>query len=206
MCYSAEVSIGTFGFVAAVTAWLWQRNKGLDRPIGLILLVVSFMQLLEFFLWLNLDCGWINKLVSRLIHIYIALQPVALNAIVWFYYAGWASGYLPVAILSAAFLPVILWRSQSIQGKCTKVGPSGSLVWPGIPNNAVDGLAIRALYYPALAFPILTLKNTTFSALYGAFGIFSNFVYGAESKQSWPSLWCHFVNLLSVYAVFRGAP
>jgi hypothetical protein len=206
MCYSAEVSIGTFLFVAAVTAWLWQRNKGLDRPIGLILLVVSFMQLLEYILWMNLSCNWINKLVSRLIHIYLVLQPAVINLIVWFYDAGKFSGYWQLGLLSFAFVPIVAWRAQSLTTKCASLGPKGNLQWPGIPNDAWDSRLMRAFYYPALFYPILTLKNTMFSTLYGIFGIASLFIYGEKSEKSWPSLWCHFVNMLSVYAVFRGAP
>jgi hypothetical protein len=206
MCYSAEVSAGTFLFVSAICAYLWKRGKGLDRPIAGILFTVVLMQALEWILWNNLSCNWINKLVSRLIHIYLVLQPVVINFLVWFYDAGWGSGYKELGLLSLLFVPIVAWRTGYLQTKCAALGPKGNLQWAGVPNDAWDSRLMRAFYYPALFYPILTLKNTTFAALYGLFGIGSLFVYGETSEKSWPSLWCHFVNSLALFAVFRGAP
>ncbi len=203
MCYSPEVSAGTFLFVTAVSAYLFTRNKGLDRAIAGILFVVGLMQLIEWILWLNLECNWINKFLSRLIHIYLVLQPVAINFLVWFYNAGWASHYKEIGLLSLVLVPIVAWRTRALQTKCVSVGPTGNLQWAGIPNQAWDSRLMRAIYYPALFYPILTLKNKLFSAVYGFFGIGSLLVYWKASEKSWPSLWCHFVNALSVLAVIR---
>jgi hypothetical protein len=206
MCYNAQVSGGTFIFVSLICGWLWQRNTGIDRAIAGILFFIGLMQALEWILWTHLDCGWINKIVSRLIHVYIAIQPVVANFIVWFYNAGWAPGYWYLGVLSLLFVPVVAWRSREIQGQCTRLGPKGNLVWPGVPGKGVDSKLIRLVYYATLLYPILTLKNTTFSALYSVAAAVSLWYYQGKSEQSWPSLWCHFVNLLAVFAVLRPAP
>ena len=206
MCYNAQVSGGTFVFVSGICLWLWQRNQGIDRAIAGILFFIVVMQGLEWILWLNLDCDWINKLVSRLIHIYIAFQPVAANFLVWFYDAGWATGYGYLALLSLLMVPVVAWRSRKIQGKCTKIGSSGSLEWPGVPGKGSDSKLIRLVYYATLLYPILTLKNAFFSVAYSVSAAASLWYFQDRSETAWPSLWCHFVNLLSVFAVLRPAP
>jgi hypothetical protein len=202
MCYNAEVSATTFGLVTLASGWLWIRNHGIDRALAGILFFIGVMQGLEWILWTHLKCDWINQLVSRFIPIYLALQPIFINFIVSWFDAGWAPGYTLLGWICLAFLPLVAWRGQSIQGQCTKIGPTGHLQWPGVPDNTPVGRIIRAFYYVALAYPILTLKNTTFSFLYGFFSILSLFVFGQDGK-SWPSLWCHFVNLLAVFAVVR---
>jgi hypothetical protein len=206
MCYNAEVSGGTFLFVSLISFWLWQRNSGIDRPIAGILFFISVMQALEWILWLNLDCNWLNKLITRLIPIYISLQPVIVNLIVWHFGAGWAPGYLQLALLCLAFVPFVIWRNQSIQGQCVKVSTGGNLVWPGIPGEGWDSYLIRLIYYPSLLYPIITLNNTLFSGLYAVFACLSIFIMSAKSKEAWPSLWCHFVNFLAVFAVVRPSP
>jgi hypothetical protein len=55
--YNARVSLGTFLFVAAAAAFLWGRDRGIDRALALMLLTIALIQLLEWGLWTNLSCG-----------------------------------------------------------------------------------------------------------------------------------------------------
>jgi hypothetical protein len=205
MCYNARVSAGTFLFVAAVTAYLWSRNRGIDRPLGLMLLVVAVMQLLEWGLWLSVPgCNWLNKLITAIIPIYLVLQPVALNWIVGSYDAGWGTGYKTVAAVAAAtMLPYQLYRAADSYGDCSYVeARSGHLVWKGLPLKR----AISLVYYPTLIYPFLTLKNSPFAILYLFFAALSHGIFKSQESKSWPSLWCHFANTLAAFAVVRPSP
>jgi hypothetical protein len=200
MCYSANVSAGTFLFVAAGAYYMWQRNRDIDRPLALILLFIAFMQVLEWILWLNLGCGPINKLIMAIIPVYLVLQPVVLNWIVGAWKAGWGVSYGVVAASAAALLvPERLYSAVKNYGECAHLGSSGHLVWPDVPFKSF----IPYIYYTALIYPILTLNNSAFAALYMLFATASYYMFRRSNKEAWPSIWCHFVNLLTVFAVLR---
>lgn len=203
MCYNANVSIGTFLFVGVIGIYLWRRDRGLDRPLALMLGVVAIMQLLEWGLWLNLRCGLVNKLITGLIPVYLALQPVALNYIVGAYDAGWGAYYKEIAAFVAATLvPFQAYRSWTAGTRCTSTDADGHLVW----NRGTPGPLSAALYYPAMIYPFLTLKNTTFSLLYLGFSAASHWrLKGGDKSGAWPSLWCHFVNTLAAFAVVSSS-
>lgn len=204
MCYNARVSAGTFLFVAAVAAILWRRNQGIDRALAGILLFIAVMQLLEWALWVAPGCGWVNKLITAIIPVYLVLQPVAVNWIVHTFRAGWGGGYGTVAAVAAALMvPYQLVQAWRTYGSCSTVGTSGHLVWKNGPP--LDPI-ISAVYYPALIYPFATLKNSPFALLYLFFAALSHEKFKAVESKSWPSLWCQFVNLLAVFALVRPAP
>lgn len=200
MCYNANVSGGTFLFVAIAAAFMWYRNRDIDRPLALMLLFIAVMQLLEWGLWLNLDCNTVNKVISAIIPIYLMLQPVVLNWIVGSYKAGWGIGYGTVAAVAAALLiPYQFFNIKSFYGDCSKINKNGHLAWPGFPYHNI----ISLIYYAAIVYPFATLKHTGFAALYLLFAGASLYMFYDADKSGWPSLWCHFANLLALFAVLR---
>jgi hypothetical protein len=200
MCYSANASIGTFLFVAAGAFYLWQRNRDIDRPLALMLVFIAFMQVLEWMLWLNLKCGSINKLITAIIPVYLVLQPVVLNWIVGTWKAGWGSHYGLVAAAAAALMvPERLYSAIKNYGECAHLNSAGHLVWPGVPFESF----VPYIYYVTMLYPIVTLNNSTFAALYLLCATASQYLFSRYNKDAWPSMWCHFVNLLTVFAVLR---
>ena len=201
MCYSAKVSLSTFIFVSILCIVLWYRNKSTDRPISLILFVVALMQLVEYGIWEHLECDTINKVLSSFIPILLFLQPILINFIVWWFGAGWASGYLPIAIAFSLFIPYKVYSVWHNYGNCVKVGEGGHLEWVSFPDQSTFGILERYIYYVALAYPIATLKNIPFAALFTGFSFLSLMQTGATNQKTWPTIWCHFVNFLSVFAL-----
>jgi hypothetical protein len=202
MCYSAEVSIQTFLFVSVVCGFLWYRNKGSDRPISLILLVVVLMQLVEYGLWENLDCGTINKTLSSFIPILLFLQPLLINFIVWWFNAGWAPGYFMLFLVSCIFLPYKLYLAWLDYGNCVKVSDDGHLEWVGVPDQSLLGFLERCIYYFMLSYPIATLNNSLFASVFIGLSALSLNVFGMRNQKTWPTIWCHYVNFLSIFALF----
>jgi len=205
MCYNAPVSFGTFFFALAICGILWIRNKGLDRPIGLILLVVALMQLVEGFLWLTPDCTTQNKVLSSLIPLVLFLHPLLINAIVAWFSAGWGIGYGAIAIGFLCFLPFQLYRIIQQYGACITQDANGQLDWSPVLGPTTDpiGLLPTFLYDIAMIYPFVTLKNPFFGFLYGGLSLVSRIGLNTVYPRTWPSLWCHFINLLGVFALLQ---
>jgi hypothetical protein len=201
MCYSAEVSFGTFAFVVIIATFLWFRNSKTDRTIGLILIIVVLMQLIEGVLWLHPECDTINQHFSAMIPIILYLQPLLINAIVAFYVSGRSSGYATIALLLLCFLPFQLIQIYQRFGKCVTKN-NGQLDWTPLIGQ-VDSIGILPgfIYDAAMLFPFLTLKNSVFGISYTALSIISRIGFEGNYTQTWPSLWCHFVNGLAVLAL-----
>jgi hypothetical protein len=201
MCYSSKISLMTFIFVSIICVFLWYSNKGTDRPIALILFVVVLMQLVEYGIWEHLECGSINKSLSSFIPILLFLQPILVNLIVWWFNAGWATGYFPIAFVFSLFLPYKIYTAWLNYGDCVRVGEGGHLEWVSVPDQSTLGMIERCIYYMALAYPIATLKNIPFAILFILFSFLSLIKTGQTNQKTWPTIWCHFVNFLSVFAL-----
>lgn len=204
MCYSAEVSAATAGFVGIVAWYLWKRNRRQDRPIALILLIISSMQLIEFGLWLNLDCNTsIHQFLSKSIPIALLLQPLFVSATLWAYSSA---GYLPRSVYAALtgvmVLHLLYYGPKTLKEKhCVVVGKGRHLEWGSVPNSPPIPFVHRWLYNLGLVIPILSLRNTPFAVLYLVFTSLSSYAIAGVYEKSWPSVWCHFVNSLGLIAI-----
>jgi hypothetical protein len=203
MCYSPEVSIGTFAFVGAVCMFLWHRGKPIDKALTWILLGIASMQLIEFGLWTNLDCGLPNKIFSGLIPVVLWLQPLVIFISIWYYKVGWLRVYGWLIVIYVALLPWLLTKyvSNTTLGQCTKVGTCGFLQWPFI-NEGDTSAYFQYLYHTSMILGLGTLKSTAFSVFYVISSALSYQFTKKYYSDSWSSVWCHFVNLLAVGAVF----
>lgn len=204
MCYNANVSFGTFAFVALVSSFLWLRNRDIDKAIALMLLVVAFMQLIEGALWLHPECDETRKQLSSSIPLVLYLQPLLLNAIVFLFAAGWGVGYRVLAIGFLCFLPFQLAIIRSHYGSCVEPDAQGHLNWTPVgatTDSAPLGILPMILYDLAMVYPFVTLKRPLFGLAYAGASIASRIKLGERNPATWPSLWCHFVNLLAVFAL-----
>jgi len=207
MCYSAEVSIGTFVAVGAVCLYLWMRNHEIDRGIACILFIISFMQLFEYILWINPECNDTNKMISAIIPIYLYLQPALLALAVWLTNSG-TSSYYPLIILGSlvGLIPFILYANRIRKSPCIFKGECGHLDW-NILDNVLDTplepqqYLSYILYYGAMVYVISTLKNRFFANTFLIFGGLSLFVSNMTYSDVWGSVWCHSVNAMAIVAI-----
>ena len=209
MCYSAEVSIGTFAAVSAVCLFLWMRGKGIDHAVAAILFFVAFMQLFEYILWKNQECNAINKAVSSIIPTYLFFQPAVMALIVWKMNAGWGTLY-PYSIGGAILMYPFFAGMQYKHGvECIKKGECNHLDWGLKGQNNIFNKNIEAknivgvlVYYSSMAYVFGTLKNTNLSILFLIFYSASWAVTNALYKDVWGSVWCHAVNAMAFAAPF----
>ena len=88
MCWNAEVSLNTFLFSSFVMLLIMYNNKytqykiqfieGIDNIWAYIFMFsFIFMQLIEFFIWKNINNPGLNSLFSILASILLLIQPIA---------------------------------------------------------------------------------------------------------------------------------
>uniref|UniRef100_A0A6C0BBJ0 Uncharacterized protein n=1 Tax=viral metagenome TaxID=1070528 RepID=A0A6C0BBJ0_9ZZZZ len=207
MCYSAEVSLGTFSAVTLICIYLWIRNNKIDRAVALILLFSVLMQLFEYILWLNQECNLTNKIVSAMIPTYLFFQPMILALIVWQMNAGWGNLYPLIVYLSILIgIPYfIYYYKTSSRELCIKKGEHNHLDW-NLDNNLFNNTPFNTIlllsYYFIVFYTIGTLKNRTLSAifviLWGTSLVITNKLY----NRVWGSLWCQSGNAAALFALF----
>ncbi len=204
MCYNATVSAVTFVATAAVCAYLWYRNKSYDHAMALILFVVSLMQVLEWGLWKNLGCGPMNQFLTALIPLLLYAQPLIINWVVWYYNAGWGIGYDTIAGLVLALFGMkaysVFIKYRKGTAECATVS-KGHLQWSASQNNLPFSTLENRLYAFGMLYPLFTFKHTMFGLAYSLFGLASMTLFQTSYTTTWPSMWCHFVNALSVIAI-----
>lgn len=65
MCWNKEVSLDTFVFAMIGVIYLYHRNYPNDIWVAIFVGVVAMIQLAEYFMWSDLDCG--NILMVKLV-------------------------------------------------------------------------------------------------------------------------------------------
>ena len=205
MCYSPEVSLGTFLFVSGISAYIWNRNKGDDRAASLLFFVIVLMQLIEFFLWITPDCGSVNKTLSSLVPILLYIQPLLFSLIIWKFHAGFGTytSYIFYGWLFALVPSLLYMNSTGLFQNCIRKGQNGHLRWDvssliDYSKNTVFPIA----YYSSLIYLFATLKNKMLSFLFLLIGFIAMLLTSNILDSSWGSVWCHSVNTTAFLYLF----
>jgi len=215
MCYSPEVSIGTFGFVTALCIYAWIRNRGIDRTAALLFFVVVLMQLVEYFLWINQECTPTNKVISSLVPILLYLQPLLFALISWKGNAG-IGVYTPYIFYGwlLAFLPTLFYmNSIGLFNNCILKGQNGHLKWN--LKSFIDiftqqsalgaSLIFPILYYISILYTFGTLKDTRLALVFLGISFITFLTSIRFFKETWGSVWCHSVNGAAVFALLLSS-
>jgi hypothetical protein len=79
MCYSFRASIVAF-LVAIVTVFfMYNRQTTIDKYVGPLIFIYSFVQLAEAFMWYDTKCGKINKIGTYIAYISLILHVLAVG-------------------------------------------------------------------------------------------------------------------------------
>ncbi len=204
MCYSPETSFGTFVFVLLISLYLWTKGNNVQRTLAISLLFISLMQLLEGFIWFNTNCTEINKKLTSLIPVLLYLQPLIVLGAVYFFNTGFLSPLIYKSLIAIWFLSLPLfinWMKDGM-GKCTTVGPKGHLAWPFANSDDNSHVFVSGLYNILLAIGFITLKTEWYGFFYVIMAAIGHIVSRTIYGHSWGSIWCHFVNILAIGALF----
>lgn len=163
---------------------------------------IALMQVIEGLLWLNIECNSVNIFITSFIPILLFIQPIVIIGTVYSFGTGFLSPlfYKILLGISLVSLPLYVdWFKNGI-GKCTVIGKNGHLVWPFINTSPIHSANI--LYNILLTIGFATLNTEWYGIFYVIMAIIgynkSRITYG----HSWGSIWCHFVNILAIGALF----
>jgi hypothetical protein len=82
MCWSAEVSLASFGIGIIGCLFLFLIGSTTEKILALYLAFVSLMQLVEYGLWTNQTCNDEHKQVSILGMILNLIQPIVFGTLI----------------------------------------------------------------------------------------------------------------------------
>lgn len=196
MCWSARVSLNTY--IVALFGAAFALANGASLKFIAWMLLFSHMQLVEFFIWKNINSKHWNRIFSWLGLIVLVLEPIASMMLM---NPGYQRNFLLVAY--AVFCAAIVFLYWPWTPRTT-VAPNGHLRWhwqhPKMPmaSNLV-WLAFfivplfLAEYYLAGALAVLTVALTMYTYL---------------KHETWGSMWCWIANaswllIIGAYALDR---
>jgi len=205
MCWNKQVSLNTFIFSFGVLLLIIYNNlftqykiKELNNFwIYLFLCSIIFVQLLEYFIWNNMNNPFYNQLFTTLVIILTLLQPVfSLLLISDKKLRDYILGFY--TFIAIPFV-VYLFNTTKLE---SVVSSLGHLQW-GISKSKGNqiGKYFSALFVMVwlfgLLFPIFYIKNY-FLLLLGIFTLLVS-VYYYYRDNSIRSLWCWLTNIVSIY-------
>lgn len=194
MCWNASVSLNTF------LLGLFAVELGIFNgvvPITSAIFYMSFisMQLVEFFLWKNLNNKKANEFWSKVGLALILVQPIAAlmcigvkNPVTW----GMIIAYL--VFLSYVLLVVKPFSKVDFS---SEKAPNGHLRWNWL-QYPIWALAIWVgfLYFHEL------YKKEWLLALFN-FALVGLIFFTYLQSGTWGSLWCWIANVISLYILWR---
>jgi hypothetical protein len=197
MCWSLEVSLGSYAAVCALSALLWRRNWRGDRWYAALLGFVGQIQACEAALWLDPGCTGLNQAASVLLLGVICCEPAAHAAIAL---ALGPAGKRPrrrqaaLLALSAAFgLALAAVAARGAPDWCARpcaapaCGRHLRWSWTAAINDAW-----RLAFFTLLAAPLAFLRPVAHAAAGAAYAAatFSAAHYLFNPYAAFESMWC----------------
>lgn len=203
MCWNQYVSLNTFVFSSFILILIIYNNKyspykikELDNFYAYIFLMSFFtMQLLEFFLWRNLDNKELNRNLSILGAILLLSQPIASLMMI-------KNVSLRIKMLLTYCIPAFSYFIYEIGRKDfkTNVSKNGHLKWDWINFDGYKKLLlIFWLFF--LFFSLFINKNYLGLAYTIALLVFTFYSYNYQG--SFGSLWCWSINSLMIFYAIK---
>lgn len=195
MCWNAEVSIKTFAF--AVFSFLLGYSYGFPIKKLLFMLVFSCIQLVEYFLWKNLNNSFMNSLFSKIGFFIILLETLfSLNLIqnamlrkklIYFY-----------LLITFVFL-AINYKHFNFS---TSVGTKGFLNWHWLKPHKGNEMSFILFFtaWTVLFFIGLFYSGDRFLFVIGLF----TFVYSwfnRKKNDTFGTHWCSISNVAWLYVI-----
>ena len=205
MCYNATSSITSFTYVTLIATIIYLYGNNYDKHVALFFFVVIQMQLAEFFMHIDQNCGWINKIGTLAAFIILYAQPISAYYIGKNFNTFDTPDYFNYIYICYALYGIILWIFYILTTKqiCSTM-KKGHLVWGFESNNRILDYINIILYLVLSSIPWLYLKNDYIKYLTLTIWWGSWLLHYILYPKNWKSLWCFFVSgMITIYAIVR---
>ena len=203
MCWNQYVSINTFIFSIFVLILIAFNNKYSPYKVKefdsifVYIFFISFisMQLIEFFIWRNLEDKKLNKLFSILGAFLLIIQPIASLMML-------KNKKIRLKMIAFYSIPAFIYFIYllNFHNFYTELSQNGHMKWHwSISNNKITIPVIFYLYF--LLYSIFVNKHY-FLITYSLFLLLSLY-YLYRRDESVNSLWCWAVNTLMLYFAIK---
>ena len=202
MCFSATASIISFTLATTVSIILFIIGTPTLRCLSIFSIYVAILQLLEYILWKNIKCNTINHLVTKLIPLYLFLQPILLLSCIYSYniayiHRDYILYLMMVYIFMIGFYKYITPFSNINSNKkiCSYVY-NKSLVWGAtFKKGNIYSQYIGYIYYIGLLLMLLINQDKMYPIIYVVLSSLT-FVYNYIKRYNWHSYWCYSANMI----------
>jgi hypothetical protein len=207
MCFDSKSSLLAFTLAYSISWYLFERDKNYDRWIAGFIIVFSSIQLLEAGLWKTMEnpgshSAAINDLLTRLILVFLLLQPLMQS------YLGYK--YTKSSILgcmSILFLGILMWGFYRIYTSApgqfnSTIGDKGHLVWSDALSPGSFLGAVGILYMIGLFLPPFFMKDGSGWPLILIGALTALYSFWMTRNKEFGSLWCFTAVAISLVAIF----
>lgn len=199
MCWNASVSLNTFLFSSFILALIIYNNYSTQYKIQelnniwvyLFLASFIFMQLIEFFIWKNINDKFYNNIFSICGTLLLIIQPIISIMIV----SNIKLRNLLLKIYLLFSIPYSIYKffNKNIHSVISK---SGHLRWNFFDTTPL----IRIIWLFFFLFSFIYEKKY-FGIIFGLIMLFINFINYKNDHTMW-SMWCWSINSIMIYYAF----
>ena len=192
MCVNAEVSLSSFiiGVISSICL-IYYGNKKFKKEnlsVGIFFIYISFIQLLEYFIWIDLDNKkGFNKIISLIFPVIIFIQPIVFYIIKSFIFNKTLL-LINLLIIFYILLGILKYKSYLTNKTLITTTKNKYLFWKWDKYGSYFYLIIFTI-------AVFLYSNFYYSLLLFILGGFSLFVSFKIFNINYSSLWC----LISAY-------
>lgn len=199
MCWNANVSLNTFLFSSFMLGLIMYNNYYTQYKIAefrniwcyLFCMSFIFMQLIEFFIWKNLDNTFLNTVFSSAAVILLSLQPVVSLMLL----SNIKLRNILVGIYIFLAIPFLMYTFGT-KNVFSKKSKNGHLRWVSF-----EGMHIPFLVYLFFFLFSFMYEKQYFGIIFGMVTLFISYI-NYNHNRTMGSMWCWIVNSVMVYYAF----
>jgi hypothetical protein len=206
MCYNKESSITSYIQVLCLALGVFMFGDKTDKYMAVVFATIIQMQLAEYFMWTDKECGDTNNYATYGAYIVLLLQPLAMLI------GGYALGATSIPrnyvvlgsiLLISGFGYNLFNYANSNSKKCSKPNKNGNLVWDFTlaPMDPIVECISKIVYFTGLFLPLFFIKDPI-KRIFLAVAFIGSFLLHVTSYEDWYSLWCYSVKHLFIVITF----
>ena len=204
MCWNSDISINTFIFGCMTLIFIFlasftkYRLEAFKNPLVYLFLSVTVsVQLVEYFLWKNLNNQSMNKLFTRILQILIIIQLPIL--------------FLMIEDNTIKYWGLFFFVLYLIVGKIyciynptkyhTSIGKNGHLSWDWIKYDTPISKLLIFIWLAFYVFAALFINNIELTIMI-LLSLFITLLFYYKDK-TFTSIWCWSSNILLIYFIVK---